>query len=137
MRALVIAEDAEVRAALARGLERAGYEASGTSDAAHVTARVRAARPEALVLVAPASTSALRLLLSRARAAAETPLPAVLLLDGGSLWLRTALPEDLAPAAALAMLEADGARIAGALAALLADVSPRGSERIGALTPTT
>lgn len=134
MRALVIAEDAEVRAALARDLERAGHEVCGTSDAAHVTARVRASRPEALVLVAPGSTSALRLLLSRARATAETPLPAVLLLDGGSLWLRASLPEDLAPAVALAMLEAGGAPIAGALATLLAGAPPPGGERIGALT---
>jgi len=117
---LVVAEEAGDATALARELERAGHEPCGASDGAHVAARVRSTRAEALLVAAPGSTSALRLLLLRAREAAEAPLPAVLLLDGGSVWLRTALPQDLAPATALPAGEAGAARLAGALAALVA-----------------
>lgn len=106
MRVLVVAEDAEVRAARARDLERAGHETCAASDAAYVAARVRAERPDALLVVAPGATSAIRQLLSRARSAAEASVPALLLLDGGLVWLRASLPADLAPATVLAASDA-------------------------------
>ncbi len=113
MRVLVVAEDAEVRAARARDLERVGHEVIA-ADGAHLTARVRAAAPDALVVVAPASTSALRLLLGRARAAAEVEVPAVVLLDGGSLWLLLAgSSRTLRAATGTAVFERVGRRLAG------------------------
>ena len=124
MRVLVIADDAEVRAACAGHLDRAGHEVSATSEAARATERVRSTRPEALLVVASGATSALRLLLGRLRDAAEAPLPALLLLDAASLWLRAPLPADLAPAVAIAARDADAPRITAALAALL-DGAPR------------
>lgn len=136
MRVLVIADDTSEQATRLRDLERAGVEACGAADAAHATARVRATRPEALLIVAPAETSALRLLLSRVRAAAEVPLPALVLLEESSVWLRTALPDDLAPASVLSAREADGARIAAALDALAAGVPQIGTIALGAVTFT-
>src|SRR5687768_7888335 len=99
MRALLVADDPEVRALHAAALQRAGHEVCAASDAASVTARVRAARPELLVLAGAGAP--LRRTLERARGSAEAPLPALLLLPATSAWLRTGLPGDLLPAAAL------------------------------------
>lgn len=131
VRVLVVADDAEVRATRARDLELGGHEVCGTSDGAHLAARVRAGRPEALLVVAPGSTSELRMLLSRARDAAEAALPALLLFPNDSLWLHAALPNDLAPAVALATSATDASSIGEALTALLAGAPRTRSVRIG------
>ena len=116
MRILVVANDAGARAQRAAEVARAGREACAASTVAGLTAQVRAARPDVLLLVTAGGGEA-RLAVKRARAAAERPLP-VLLLPATSTWPRAGVPEDLRPAAALVASEADGPAIRDALAAL-------------------
>ncbi len=134
MRVLVVADDAEVRATLAGHLDRAGHEVCGASEPAGATERVRSTRPEALVVASSGATSAMRLLLGRLRDAAEAPLPALLLLDAASLWLRAPLPADLAPAVGIAARDADAPRIATALAGVLASAPHVTSTALGGVT---
>ena len=120
MRVLVVAGDAERRRELSGRVEFAGQEARGGSDAVHVMEAVRRERPHALLVDADASAGALESLLSRARAAAEAPLPAVLVLPEGSVWLRATLPPPLHPARAVADADPEGAALASALTEIAA-----------------
>lgn len=128
MRVLLIVPEPEAGADVARDLERAGHEVA-IADVAHAVARVRAMAPRALVVRGPIATGDLRLLLARARSAAEAALPALLLLGDDSPWLRAPLPDDLAPAAALAV-DSGPAAIARALEEMDGDRPARGG-RIG------
>lgn len=132
MRVLVVADDPEVRALRSRDLERAGHEVSA-SDGTHATARARATRPDVLLLAEAGATSAVRLLLARARAAAERALPALLLFDDTSPWLRAALPDDFAPAGVLPAVEADALGIDAALRMLVTGQPVGGRTSIGAV----
>ena len=86
---------------------------------------MRESRPELLVIEG-ASAEAARSLLERARAAAEAPLPAVLVLPGGATWLRGVLPLELQPCVAVSSIAAVEV-LSGALAGLTEGM---------ALTPT-
>jgi DNA-binding response OmpR family regulator len=134
VRVLVIAGDAEDRAGYSAALERAGGEVCGACAPPQATAQVRATQPDALLVVGPGwTTTALRLLLTRAREAAEAALPVVVILDGASVWLRAALPDDLAPAAAVAW-PAEAATIQRAFASLAAGQPPSHRGGIGEVT---
>ena len=131
MRVLVIADHAEQRAARARDVDRAGHEACGLSRRLEVTARVRATRPDVLLIELAVSTSDLRALLMRARGAAEAALSAVVMLEAGSVWLHAALPDDLAPAVGLEA-SADARDLGRAFDALAAGQAEDG--RVGEAT---
>ena len=98
MRVLVAASDAYTREALLRVTANDAV-ATGIE---YLPNAVRSLQPDVLVLDAGGETEATRLALERARAAAEAPLPAVLLLSSDSLWLRGPLPVGLLPCLVLA-----------------------------------
>ena len=130
MRVLVVAEDAQRRERLARSVETAGQDVGGRSAAREVIRAVRRERPEALLIESDEGASVLRVLLERAREAAEAPLPALLLLPGHSVWLH-----GLLPARALASSAAPEGALRSALATI-AEGSGAGSPavlRLGAL----
>lgn len=93
VRLLVAAPDAYTREALVRA---AGTEAVSTG-LEYLPNAVRTLQPEALVLDAGGDTEATRHHLERARGAAESALPALLLLSANSLWLRGAAPASVLP----------------------------------------
>lgn len=95
---LVAAPDAYTREALVR----ATASDAVSTGIEYLPTAVRSLRPDVLILDAGGDTEATRVALDRARAAAEAPLPAVLLLSANSLWLRGALPAGLLPCAAIA-----------------------------------
>ena len=135
MRVLVVAEDAQRRERLVRSVEAAGQDVGGSSDGLGVMRAVRDERPEALVVESEEGTTVLRALLERARAAAEAPLPALLLLPESSVWLRGPLPAPLMPARALASHETSEGALRTALAAI-ADASGAAAsavQQLGAL----
>ncbi len=135
MRVLVVAEDAQRRESLARSVEAAGQDVGGSSDGRDVMQAVRRDRPEALLIDYGEGTAALRMLLERARAAAETPLPALLLLPEHSVWLHGPLPAPLLPARALASIVAPEGVLRSALAEIaeIGGAGPPAVQRLGAL----
>ena len=135
MRVLVVAEDARRRERLARSVEAAGQDVGGSSDARDVMRAVRDERPEALLVESDEGAAVLRALLERARAAAEAPLPALLLLPESSVWLHGPLPAPLLPARALPSSEAPAGALRSALAAIAegSGAGPPAVLRLGAL----
>lgn len=98
MRALIVSEHADRREALARELRRAGHDISGTTTADGVMEETRRANggPDIFVIDLGEDASTLRLLIDRARDAAEDPERLVLvMLPEYSSWLRGSLPPDL------------------------------------------
>lgn len=114
MRVLVIGEEPARRAVLGAAVERAGHEVCAAAASPHSTALVRLTDPQA-VLVETAELGTLRRLLERVRPAARQVLPAIAVVPESSVWLRTALPPDLAPLAVLA----GGSGLSAALASTL------------------
>jgi DNA-binding response OmpR family regulator len=102
MRVLVVAEGARRREALVAAVQAAGQAVAGSSDGRELMDAVRREGPEALVIESSEGDASLRALLERARAAAEAPLPALLLVAGTSSWLRGQLPARALPARVLA-----------------------------------
>ncbi len=98
VRVLVAASDAYTREALVRATASDAV-ATGIE---YLPTAVRSLQPDALVLDAGGETEATRVALERARAAAEAPLPALLLLSPNSLWLRGPLPAGLLPCVVIA-----------------------------------
>ena len=127
MRVLVVAEDPLRREVLAlRAVSAAGHEVGGLSDVREASLAVLRAEPKALLVeLAEGSAAQLVRLLERARNAAEAPLPAVVLLPEGSVWLRGSLPSGLMPAAAIEADHRRHAEIENAIAA-----SPSGGDGI-------
>ena len=132
---LVVAEDARRRERLARSVEAAGQDVGGSSDARDVMRAVRDERPEALLVESDEGAAVLRALLERARAAAEAPLPALLLLPENSVWLHGPLPAPLLPACALPSSEAPAGALRSVLAAIAegSGAGPPAVLRLGAL----
>ncbi|MEZ4501173.1 MAG: winged helix-turn-helix domain-containing protein [Dehalococcoidia bacterium] len=105
MRILVVAYDLEAARSRAIELRRGGLEVSGSTTRMEATAALRRLHADAVVLLddgpAPLDISAIRALVGRLRGAAESPLPAVLLLEDDSVWLRARPAADLSPITAL------------------------------------
>ncbi len=105
MRVLVVADDTRRRDGAGDAVQRAGHELCGSCGIADVTAAVRRASPDLLVVEVSGDGGALRRLVQRAREAAERPVPVLFMLPRSSSWLYGRLPADLLPAAAVS---ADG-----------------------------
>ncbi len=84
-----------------RGLADAGVTVAGTLGPIEAPLRLRSARPSVLALIEPWDVDEARETIERCRSAAETPLPAALVLPSSSPWLEAPLPADLAPSCAL------------------------------------
>lgn len=112
---LVIAADRERRDWIARQLAARGVETAGCHPR-RASLAVRELRPAGLA-VDVADAAAARRVLARARAAAEAPLPALLLVRGDTVWAHTSLPPELLPAVTLDRA-ASGRAFATALRAL-------------------
>ena len=131
MRVLVVAEDPLRREVLARAVSAAGHEVGGLSDVREASLAVLRAEPKALLVeLAEGSAAQLVRLLERARNAAEAPLPAVVLLPEGSVWLRGSLPFGLMPAAAIAVSPSGGDGIERVLRELAGGGAEAGREAL-------
>lgn len=97
---LLIGRDPAALDAWRLGLAQAGVPVAGMTSPLEAPLRLRTARPSMLVVVEPWNTDEAREAIGRCRAAAESPLPVILVL-WSSPWLHGPLPADLAPAAAL------------------------------------
>lgn len=94
---LLIGSDPAALDAWRRGLADAGVQIAGALSPLEAPLRLRAMRPSLLVLLDPWGGDEARQTLERCRAAAESALPAILVL-WSSPWLRTPLPLDFSPA---------------------------------------
>ena len=116
---------------LARAVSAAGREVGGLSDVREASLAVLRAEPKALLVeLAEGSAAQLVRLLERARNAAEAPLPAVVLLPEGSVWLRGSLPSGLMPAAAIAASPSGGDGIERVLRELAGGGAEAGREAL-------
>ena len=118
---LLIGDGHGALAAWRRGLAQAGLAVAGALGPTDAPLRLRALRPSILVLIAPPSLDEARATIERCRAAAESVLPALLVLPSSSPWLRTPLPDDLQPASALDTSTATPADLARAARLLVGD----------------
>ena len=105
MRVLIVADDAERLRSLCRVVSRAGHTCEGTLDARGLALAVRVSRPDALVLELGSEATVLRRHVARARFAAESALPVVLLVNDPA-WIRLPVYAELEPCAVLAASEA-------------------------------
>ena len=126
MRVLIVAHEAARRDALTAHVRAAGHEVCTSCAPEQLTVEVQRALAdglEAVVLDVGADQAALRRAIDRARHAAETPLPVLVLLPEHSTWLRDAPPRELLPAIVIFARGAAAAALAG------------GFERMGARPP--
>lgn len=136
MRVLLVTSHERDEERLRRPLLADGHEVATPILPVDVMAAVRQERPDALV-VGPAEPDVLRLVVQRAREAAERELPAILVVPDGSIWLRGSIPADLVSAAIVVASGDAGHALVGALTGLqaerlaIAPLDARAEARVG------